>query len=97
MKGQPCPQRGNRYDSRGLVKETIRSSRYNALRGLMFGAKDFIPERDLAVMLGEDLTSIQVELRRMEIDGIAERQTLTYVPYKSKPGTINAWRLKQAT
>jgi len=95
MKGQPCPQRGNRYDSRGLVKETIRSSRYNALRGLMFGAKDFIPERDLAVMLGENITDIQTTLRAMEIDGVVERQRLK-VGFKSKPGTMVAWRLKQA-
>jgi len=81
--------RDNRY------RDTNLSKRSEALIGLMFGAKDFIPERDLATMLGENITDIQTTLRAMEIDGVAERQRLK-VGFKSKPGTMVAWRLKQA-
>lgn len=88
MKGAPCPQRGNRYDG-----PTMCSERRKGLTGLMFGAKDFIPERDLAVMLGENITDIQTTLRAMEIEKLVERQRLK-VGFKSKPGMMVAWRLK---
>lgn len=68
--------------------------RQNGLRGLMHGARDPILERDLAVMLGEDITSIQTALKDMEMRGIVERQRLK-VAFKAKPGTMNAWRLKR--
>lgn len=80
-------------DSR--YRDTNLSQRREALTGLMFGAKDFIPERDLAVMLGENITDVQTTLRAMEIDGVVERQRLK-VGFKSKPGSMVAWRLKQA-
>jgi len=81
--------RDNRY------RDTNLSKRSEALIGLMFGAKDFIPERDLAVMLGENITDVQTTLRSMEIDGVVERQRLK-VGFKSKPGSMVAWRLKQS-
>jgi len=62
----------------------------------MYGAKDFIPERDMAVALGENVTDIQTELRFMEMDGLAERLKLK-PRFKAKPGTFVAWKLKQQT
>ena len=85
-------ERSNR-DSR--YRDTNLSKRSEALKGLMFGANDFIPERDLAVMLGENITDVQTTLRSMEIDGVVERQRLK-VGFKSKPGSMVAWRLKQS-
>jgi hypothetical protein len=72
----------------------VNADRRNALRGLLHGA-DFIPERDLAVMLGDNVTDIQTELRAMELDKLVERERRR-VGFKSKPGTMVAWRLKQA-
>ena len=75
------------------MKGDVQRARQNGIRGLLHGAKDFIPERDLAVMLGDDITAIQTALRDMELRGEAERQRLK-VAFKAKPGTMNAWRLK---
>ena len=77
------------------MKGDLLRDRQNGLRGLMHGARDPILERDLAVMLGEDITSIQTALRDMEMRGIVERQRLK-VAFRAKPGTMNAWRLKQS-
>lgn len=72
----------------------MNAGRRAALTGLMFGASDFIPERDLAIMLGDNCTDVQKELREMELDGLAERQEFIseYRPYASRKRF--AWRRK---
>lgn len=77
------------------MKGDMSKDRRKALRGLLYGATDFIPERDLAVMLGEDITAIQTELRSMELEKLVERERRK-IAFKAKPGTMNAWRLTQA-
>lgn len=95
MKGVPCPQRGNRYDGGGL-KETAASERRKAITGLLFGANDFISEREITVMLGDNLTDIAFELRKMERDGKAERVDRKdgNAPFNGKQGLRFAWKLK---
>lgn len=95
MKGVPCPQRGNRYDGRGL-KEPSQSKRCKAITGLLFGANDFIPERDITVMLGDNLTDIAFELRKMELDGKAIRQDRK-TGFGAKQGLRFAWKLTSPT
>ena len=73
----------------------MNTERRAAITGLLYGARDFILERDLAVMLKENVTDIQTELRAMELDKLVERERLR-VAFKSKPGSMNAWRLRQA-
>lgn len=77
------------------MKGDVSKDRRKALRGLLYGAKDFIPERDLAVMLGEDITAIQTELRSMELEKLVERERRK-IAFKAKPGSMIAWRLTQA-
>ena len=68
------------------------AERRDAIMGLLYGATDFIPERDIAVMLGDNPTDIHLELSRMEDDEIVERRALP-TPFKSKSGASRAWRL----
>lgn len=70
------------------------TERRDAIMGLLYGANDFIPERDIAVMLGDNPTDIHLELSRMEDDEIVERQAMA-TPFKAKAGAARAWRLTQ--
>ena len=71
------------------------TERRDAITGLLCGAKDFIPERDIAIMLGDNPTDIHLELSRMEDDEIVERQAIPAPAFKAKQGSCRAWRLTQ--
>lgn len=69
------------------------TERRDAIMGLLYGAKEFIPERDIAIMLGDNPTDIHLELSRMEDDEIVERQAIPAPAFKAKQGSDRAWRL----
>jgi len=74
--------------------------RRNAISAILDGARDFIPARDISAVLGIDITTLNVELNEMEIDGLVYKQNLHAVAGgKSfarghRKGSVLAWKLR---
>ena len=71
----------------------MNTDRRKALSGIMYGLKDFVPHKDLAVMIGDGPTEVYNELREMEIDGIVERLAIPSRAFRRQQDQV-AWRLK---